>query len=65
MSGRYAKESFDRERYERELAATREVLAGPVVSAPVTALELAEPERLVSRYPEHARRIVTALPPPT
>lgn len=63
--GRFSREAFDRDGYERELAAITEVLRGPDASAPVTASELYELERLVGKYPDDARRLVAELPPPT
>jgi hypothetical protein len=63
-TGRYARENFSRAGYDRELAAFREVLREPEVSAPVTAVDLAELERLVARYPDHARQFVDRLNPP-
>lgn len=64
MTGKYTRDNINRERYERELTALRRVLGEPVVSAPQTAVELTELEKLVLRYPEHARWFVAALPPP-
>ena len=62
-SGNGAFGRFSRENYERELAATREVLARPIDSMPSTELELAELKRLIVRYPEQARQFVAELPP--
>jgi hypothetical protein len=72
VSGRHARKKsdpfvppvVDRAGYERELAPFRQVLRGPAVSAPNTAVELAKLERLVARYPDHARRLVDQLNPP-
>ena len=55
---------FDRQGYEQALAATREALARPVDGSPSMAFELAELERLVRLYPQHARLFVDELPPP-
>lgn len=64
MSGepRFSRESFDREGYERELAGLREVIKDADV--PMTAAEPYELERLVAKYPAHARQFVAQLPPP-
>lgn len=60
MSGRFARENFNRTGYERELAAFREALKGADASAPDTAAELAELERLVRKYPIAAAEFLTA-----
>ena len=54
-----------REGYEQALAATYEALSRPVDGSPTTALELAELQRLIRRYPQHAARLVAELQPPT
>lgn len=66
MSGepRYPRENFERDRYERALTRFRDVLHHPHASAPTTAADLAELERLITQYPEHARQMVAELPPP-
>lgn len=67
MSGepRFPRESFNREGYERELSGLRKAIKGADASVPMTAAELYELGRLVSKYPDHARRLVDQLPPPT
>jgi hypothetical protein len=52
---------FNREAFDRELNGLRDALKGPSVSAPMTASELYELERLIHKYPVQARRIVAAL----
>ena len=63
-SSEQIREDIDRERYARELAATYEALARPIDSMPSTELELAELQRLITRYPAQARQFVAGLPPP-
>jgi hypothetical protein len=60
MSGRFARENFDRAGYERQLAAFREALKGTDASAPTMAVELAELERLVHKYPIAAAEFLAA-----
>lgn len=51
---------FNRESFERELGGLRDALK-PAVSAPMTAAELYELERLIRKYPDDAQRILTTL----
>jgi hypothetical protein len=52
-------------RYERELAATREVLGtAEVAGYPKPSFELSELHRLIERYPEQAREYLEELRPP-
>lgn len=60
---RYTRESFNREAYERELAGLREALKPATASAPTTAVELTELERLVHKYPAKAREFLDAATP--
>lgn len=55
---------FDRAEYERELTGLREALKGPDASAPTTAVELHELERLVRKYPDKALEFLDALHEP-
>ncbi|MGH3381438.1 MAG: hypothetical protein ACRDP6_42590 [Actinoallomurus sp.] len=60
------RERFNRENYEQELSGFREALKGARASVPTTAVELYELERLVKKYPDHARQLLPpSTPPPT
>lgn len=66
VTGRYARENIQRPgTYAYELTALRELLDRPKMSAPDTARDLAQLEQLVAQYPDHARRFVAELAPPT
>lgn len=55
---------FSREAFNRELAGLCEAIKGTDASVPRTAAELYELERLVNKYPHHARQYIAQLPPP-
>jgi hypothetical protein len=63
---RYSRENFNRDGYEQALSDFREVLNRADASAPTTAAELYELERLVGKYPSQAREFLDGLDgPPT
>jgi hypothetical protein len=51
---------FNREAFNRELDELDRALKGPTVSAPMTASDLYELERLIRKYPDEAQRLLAA-----
>jgi hypothetical protein len=60
-SPRFSRANFDRAGYEQALTGFREALKGVDASAPGTAAELYELERLIRKYPAKAREFLAAL----